>query len=237
MNTQANAKASVTMCHSGLRETFDHHGGNDLGPLRGLEFDDRAPAVAMPAPIAYRDAELFNHHLVWGETGALHQDHQSPSDLVSVNGRSAMAAGEASVVTGFVENFAEYRGDYAIAMATPYSRRQPTQVNGAARSLPRALFSKCWVQFHLRARNWPIEARTLRSLGALGTRLPLDRHSWMVAAARDDRHRRASLLRPGSADRAAPALRTCSRWPRRTAPTLCPPPLPMNLPSKTTSRS
>jgi hypothetical protein len=117
MNTQANAKASVAMCHLGLQERFDHHDGHDdLGPLGGLEFDDRGPAVTMPAPVAYRGAELFDHHLVWGETGAWHQDQQSPNDLLSVNGGSAMAVGDASVVTGFVENFAEDRGDYSIAM-------------------------------------------------------------------------------------------------------------------------
>jgi hypothetical protein len=108
MNTQANAKASVTMCHLGLQETFDHHDDNDnLGPLAGL---DPAPAVTMPA------MELFDHHRVWGETGAWHQDHQSPNDLLSVSGGSAMAVGDATVVTGFVENFAEDKGDYSIAM-------------------------------------------------------------------------------------------------------------------------
>jgi hypothetical protein len=115
MNTQANAKASVTRCHHGLQETFDHHhGSDDLGPLGGLEFDGGAPAVTMPAPVADRGVELFDHH--WGESGASHQDRQSPNDLLSVIGGSAMAAGDASVVTGFVENFAEDRDDYSIAM-------------------------------------------------------------------------------------------------------------------------
>jgi hypothetical protein len=117
MNTQANAKASIAMCHRGLQETLDHHDGHDdLGPLRGLEFDDRGPAITMPAPVAYRGMELFDHHLVRGETGGWHQDHQSPDDLLAVDGGSAMAAGDASIVTGFVENFAEDSGDYSIAM-------------------------------------------------------------------------------------------------------------------------
>jgi hypothetical protein len=205
MNTQAKAKASVTMCHLGLQETFDHHDGNDdLGPLGGLEIDDRAPAVTMPAPVAYRGVELFDHHLVWGETGAWHQDHQSPNDLLSVSGGSAMAAGDTSVVTGFVQNFAEDRDDYSIAMSKAIfgvGRHEQT----GQRDRCRQHFSRCGgYRFHLRARNRPIEARTLRCLRALGTRLPLDRHSWVVAAARDDRHRRASPLRPGSADRAGP---------------------------------
>jgi hypothetical protein len=119
MNTQANAKASVAMCHLGRQETLDHRDGNhDLGPHGGLESDDRGPAVTVPAPVAYRGVELFDHHLVRGETGGWHQDHQSSNDLLSVIGGSAGAAGDASVVTGFVENFAEDSGDYSIAMGT-----------------------------------------------------------------------------------------------------------------------
>jgi hypothetical protein len=116
MNTEANAEASARTCHPGL-ETFDLHDGNDdLGPLGGLEYDDRAPAATMPAPVAYSGMELFDHDLVWGESGAWHQDDQSPNGLLAVIGGSAMAAGEASAVTGLVENFAEDRGDYSIAM-------------------------------------------------------------------------------------------------------------------------
>ena len=115
MKTQASTKASVTMCHLGLQDWFHHHdGSDDLGPLGGLEFDDRGPAVTMPAPVTYRSVELFDHHLVQGD--GWHQDQESPSDLLSVNGGSAMAAGDATVVTGFVENFAEDTGDYSIAM-------------------------------------------------------------------------------------------------------------------------
>jgi len=117
MNTEANAKASARGCHLSPQETFDRHDGNDdLGPLGGLEYDDGAPAVTTPALVAYRGVELFDHHPVWGERGAWHQDHQSPNDLLAVIGGSAMAAGEASDVTGFVDNFAEDRGDYSIAM-------------------------------------------------------------------------------------------------------------------------
>jgi len=110
MNTQANAKASV-------RKTFDHDDGHDnLGPLGGWDYDDRAPAATMPAPVAYRGMDLFHHHHLWDERGGGHQHHQSPDGLLAVIGGSAMAAGEASDVTGFVDNFAEDRGDYSIAM-------------------------------------------------------------------------------------------------------------------------
>ena len=117
MNTQANAKASVRKCHPGRQETFDRHDGNDdLGPLGGWDYDDRAPAATMPAPVAYRGMDLFHHHHLWDERGGGHQHHQSPDGLLAVIGGSAMAAGEASDVTGFVDNFAEDRGDYSIAM-------------------------------------------------------------------------------------------------------------------------
>jgi hypothetical protein len=117
MNSQANAKASVHKCHPGQQETFDHDDGNDgLGPLGGWDYDDRAPAVTMPAPVAYRGMDLFDHHHVWDERGDGHPHHQSPDDLLAVIGGSATASGEASAVTGFVENFAEDSGDYSIAM-------------------------------------------------------------------------------------------------------------------------
>jgi hypothetical protein len=84
MNTQANAKASVSRCHPGLQETFDqhdgdHHDGNDdLGKIGGLEYADRAPAVTTPAPLAYPGVEPFDDHLAWGESGQ--QDHQGAND-------------------------------------------------------------------------------------------------------------------------------------------------------------
>jgi hypothetical protein len=84
MNSQANAKASVSRCHPGLQETFDqhdgdHHDGNDdLGPIGGLEYADRAPAVTTPAPLAYPGVEPFDDHLAWGESGQ--QDHQGAND-------------------------------------------------------------------------------------------------------------------------------------------------------------
>jgi hypothetical protein len=116
MNTEANAKAFARGGHLGPQETFDRHDGNDdLGPLGGLEYDDGAPAVTTPAPVACPGVELFDHHLVWGERGH-HQHDQSPDSLLAVIGGSAMAAGEASDVTGFVDNFAEDRDDYSIAM-------------------------------------------------------------------------------------------------------------------------
>ena len=120
MNTQANAEASVSRYHPGLRETFDHHdrdhhdGNDDLGPLGGLEYDDRAPAVTMPAPLANPGVEPFNDHLVQGESGQ--QNHQGANELLAVVGGSAMAAGDRTVATGFVENFAEDEGVYSIAM-------------------------------------------------------------------------------------------------------------------------
>jgi hypothetical protein len=119
MNPQANAKASVPNCDPGQQETFDHDDGDDgVGSLGGWDYDDRTPAVTMPAPVAYRGMDLFDHHHVWDERGGEHQHHQSPDGLLAVIGGSAMAAGEASDVTGFVDNFAEDRGYYSIAMGT-----------------------------------------------------------------------------------------------------------------------
>jgi hypothetical protein len=117
MNTEANAKASVRGCHLGPQETFDHDDGRGgLDPLGRWDYDDRAPAVTMPAPVAYRGMDLLDHHHVRDERGDGHQHHQSPDDLLAVIGGSATAAGNASAATGFVENFAEGGDDYSIAM-------------------------------------------------------------------------------------------------------------------------
>lgn len=114
MNTQANAKASFRKCHPDQQKTVDHDDGNDdFGPLGGWVYDDRGPAVTMPAP---RGIDVFDHHHVWDERGGGHQHHQSSDGLLAVIGGSAMAAGDASAVTCFVENFAEDRGDYSTAM-------------------------------------------------------------------------------------------------------------------------
>jgi hypothetical protein len=86
-----------------------------LGPLGGLEYADRAPAVTTPAPLAYPGVEQpFDDHLAWGESGQ--QDHQGANDLLAVVGGSAMAAGDSSIVTGFVGNSAEDGDVYSIAM-------------------------------------------------------------------------------------------------------------------------
>jgi hypothetical protein len=117
MNTEANGKASVRGWHPGPPETFDRHDANDdLGPPGDLEYDDRPSAVTTPAPVADPGVELFDDPLVSGEPGTWHQHQESPDGLLAVIGGSATAAGEASDVTGFVDNFAEDRGDYSIAM-------------------------------------------------------------------------------------------------------------------------
>jgi hypothetical protein len=84
--------------------------------LEGGVSDDRGPAVTMSAPVTYRGIDVFDHHHVWDEHGSGHQHHQSPDGLLAVIGGNAVAAGEASDVTGFVDNFAEDRGAYSIAV-------------------------------------------------------------------------------------------------------------------------
>jgi hypothetical protein len=108
MTPPAHAKASVARFHSGRHATFDgEHGNDDLGQLGRWDRDD--------------DMVLFDHRHGWDERG--HQHHATPAHapdpqegLAAVIGGSAAAAGEASGVTGFVENFAEDRGGYSIAM-------------------------------------------------------------------------------------------------------------------------
>jgi hypothetical protein len=110
MHTQANAKPALVKVHPGRHEAFDRDHGNDSpGQLGGWDHDD---GVA-----------LFDHRHGWGERADGHHHHPSPAHapdpqegLVAVIGGSATAAGETSAVTGFVENFAEDRGDYSIAM-------------------------------------------------------------------------------------------------------------------------
>jgi hypothetical protein len=79
--------------------------------------------LAMPASVAHRGMDLFDHRRGGEERGDGHQHHQSPATasdpqdgLIAVIGGSAMAAGDASVVSGFVESFAMGQGAYSIAM-------------------------------------------------------------------------------------------------------------------------
>ena len=75
------------------------------------------------ASVAHRGMDLFDHRHGGEERGDGRQHHQSPAtasgpqnDLIAVIGGSAMAAGDASAVSGFVENFAADQGACSIAM-------------------------------------------------------------------------------------------------------------------------
>ena len=100
-----------------------------------MKHDHGNDGLTMPASAAHRGRDLFDRGHEGEERGGGHQhhhghdhyhhhhDHQSPVDgpdsqdgLVAVIGGSAIAAGEATAVTGFVENFAEDMGRYSIAM-------------------------------------------------------------------------------------------------------------------------
>jgi len=79
--------------------------------------------LAMPASVAHRGMDLFDHRHGWEERNDGHQHHQSPANapdppdgLIAVVGGSAMAAGDGSAVSGFVENSAADQGAYSIAM-------------------------------------------------------------------------------------------------------------------------
>jgi hypothetical protein len=95
-----------------------------------MKHDHGNDGLAMPAAVAHRGRDLFDRSHEGKERGSGHQHHhdhdhhhhQSPMDapdpqdgLVAVVGGSAMATGEATAVTGFVENFAENMGRYSIA--------------------------------------------------------------------------------------------------------------------------
>jgi hypothetical protein len=94
-----------------------------------MKHDHGNDGLAMPAAVAHWGRDLFDHGHEGQERGGGHQHHhdhhhhQSPVDapdpqdgLVAVVGGSAIAAGEATAVTGFVENFAQDMGRYSIAM-------------------------------------------------------------------------------------------------------------------------
>jgi hypothetical protein len=78
---------------------------------------------AMPAAVAHRGMDLFDQRHGGEERGDGHHHHQSPANasdpqdgLIAVIGGSAMAVGDASAVSGLVENFAADQGVYSIAM-------------------------------------------------------------------------------------------------------------------------
>jgi len=102
MHPQANAKPFVGRFHAGRQKAFDDDHGND--------------------DFSHRGAHLFGHHPMWHDDG--HQHHrgstnsaEDPGDgMTALIGGSAVAAGEASAVAGWIENFAADRGNYSIAM-------------------------------------------------------------------------------------------------------------------------
>ena len=109
MSTQANAKASGRDFHPGQHHRVDHDDGNDdRGPLGGWGDD------------AHRGMDLFDHRHGWQEPGNHQHGLESapaPADgLIAVFGGSAIAAGESSGVTAFIQNFAEHEDGYSIAM-------------------------------------------------------------------------------------------------------------------------
>jgi hypothetical protein len=96
-----------------------------------MKHDHGNDGPAMPASVAHQGRGLFDRSHEGEERGGghqhhddhQHQHHQSPVDapdsqdgLVAVVGGSAIAAGEATAVTGLVENFAQDMGRYSIAM-------------------------------------------------------------------------------------------------------------------------
>jgi hypothetical protein len=112
MSTQANAKASGRQCHPGQQDGVDHHDVNDdRSPLGGWGHD------------AQRGTDLFDHRHGSEEPDGRHHHHHSPvsapdaeDGLITGIGGSAIAAGESSAVTGFIQNFAEHKDGYSIAM-------------------------------------------------------------------------------------------------------------------------
>jgi hypothetical protein len=92
-----------------------------------------------------------------GTSARRHHHHPSaahapdfPEGLVAMIGGGATAAGEASAVTGSVENFAEDRGDYSVAMGEAIFQASHSGTPGGARG--RRHFSRCvGRRFHLRA--------------------------------------------------------------------------------------
>jgi hypothetical protein len=112
MSTQANAKASDRNVHPGQHDRVDHDDGNDdRGPLGGWGHN------------VHRGIDLFDHRHGWQEPEGGHHHHHGPENapapadgLIAVIGGSAVAAGESSAATGFIENFAEHEDGYSIAM-------------------------------------------------------------------------------------------------------------------------
>lgn len=93
-----------------------------------------------PASVVHRGADLFDHRHGWEERHDGHH-HESPASapdpqdgLVAVIGGSAIAVGDASAVTGFVENVAIDKGAISIAMgeAIFQASAQSASPNGAA---------------------------------------------------------------------------------------------------------
>jgi hypothetical protein len=133
--------------------------------------------LAMPASVAHRGMDLFDHRHGWEERNDGHQHHQSPANAPDPPDGLIAVIGGSSDLPGI--------GPFI----------QPRRRRGRCRH-----FSRCvGRRFHHRAGSRAIEAWLPRCVGALGARLPGDRHSWLVGETWPDRHRAGSALRSPSA--------------------------------------
>jgi len=112
MSMQVNAKAFGSNCRPGKHDRVDHDDDNDdRGPFGGSSQG------------AHRGMDLFDHRHDWQEPDGRHHQPRgmerasAPEDgLIAVVGGSAMAAGESCAVTGFIQNFADHKDGYSIAL-------------------------------------------------------------------------------------------------------------------------
>lgn len=103
-------------------EAYGRRFHSDQREAAGQGRQDSSPAGHIPPhrsddDASHRNADLFDDHRAWDMQPHHHDPApDTPHDMVAVLGGSAAAAGDDTAASGLVENFAEDRGSYSIAM-------------------------------------------------------------------------------------------------------------------------
>jgi hypothetical protein len=182
------------------------------------------------ASVAHRGMDLFDHRHGGEERGDGHQHHQSPATasdpqdgLIAVIGGSAMAAGDASAVNGFVENFVVDQGAYSIAMGEAiFQASAHSSGPGGGAAAADTFLDVSGADFIIeqevgQSKHGPHDASALSELDYLA----IDIHGWSPRTVRSS----SSWISPSvtisrlGRNRSRALSHRWSQWPRRTAPT------------------
>ena len=206
------------------------------------------PNAKVPGPIdqePHSVTELFEHRIAWAEHYGAH--HQEPGvsggpheSLIAVVSGVAIAAGEHTLTTGLVQNFAEERSGYSIigGDALFEASAQSPEPGGAVAATN--TFWLCPVPISSSNTKVAMGDGDLTMPGPVRNSITLQSTStggrrelvrWLSSSLSW-----ASTFNPPSTNRLKRMMPTLWPWLRRTAPIACPSPSPTRSQSRIISR-